>query len=113
MSRYDEMRDQCIGFHKENPEVMRLFSKYTRQLLGRGFANYSARGVFQRIRWETDQADYDGKSTFKINDHYSPFYARAWMRMNPQHDGFFRLRTQISKDIDATGLSPLGPKDFK
>ena len=111
-SRYDEMREQVIAFHKENPIVMELFSQFTQQVIDRGFKNYSARAIFQRIRWETEHPDYDKDSEFKINDHYSPFYARAWMGLNPEHDGFFRVRKQTSRDCDATGLPELGPEYY-
>ena len=113
MSRHDEMREQVIAFHKANPKVMELFSKFTFELIDRGFKNYSAQhGVFARIRWETDQADTNGGSTFKVNNNYSAFYARAWMKMNPEHDGFFRTRKQTSEDEPATGLDPLKPDHF-
>jgi len=35
--------------------------------------------VFERIRWETDQADVDGRSTFKLNNNYRAFFARWFM----------------------------------
>jgi hypothetical protein len=112
-TRHDELREQVVVFHRENPLVWELFCKFTFDLIGRGFKNYSAQhGVFSRIRWETDQADSDGNSTFKINNNYSAFYARAFMKKYPQHDGFFRTREQTSKGESATGLPPLGPKDF-
>lgn len=77
-----------------------------------GFKNYSVNAIFERIRWETDQADVDGKSTFKLNNNYRPFYARRFMKIYVKHDGFFRLRKQISKGKPATGMEELGPPDF-
>lgn len=113
MTRYEEMRRQCIRFHREHPKVWELFVQFTFELIDRGFKHYSAQhGVFARIRWETDQADVDGRSMFKLNNNYSPFYARRFMKMYPQHNGFFRVRKQTSKDELATGLPELGPSDF-
>jgi hypothetical protein len=107
------MRQQCIAFHKEHPEVWDLFVKFTFELIKRGFQHYAAQhGVFARIRWETDQADVDGNPMFKINNNYSAFYARRFMRMHPRHDGFFRTRTQTSRVERATNLPELGPQDF-
>lgn len=110
-SRLDEMRDECLRFHKQHPRVWDLFVKFTLGRIDRGFKNYSARGIFQRIRWETEEAQ-TSEIEFKLNDHHSPFYARRFMRMYPQHDGFFRTRKQISADNNASCLPPLGPKDF-
>jgi hypothetical protein len=106
------MLEQAREFHKQHPEVWLLFEKFTFDLISRGFRHYSAKGVFERIRWETDQADVNGESTFKVNNNYSPFYARAFMQKHPQHDGFYRLRRQTSKDEKATGLPELSPQDF-
>lgn len=107
------MREQCIAFHKAHPEVWKLFARFTFELIARGFKHYSAQhGVFARIRWETDQADVDGNSTFKVNNNHSPFYARAFMKKYPEHDGFFRTRQQTSEHEGATGLPELGPQDF-
>ena len=111
-TRYEEMREQCVAFHIAHPQVFALFDRFTREAIGRGFRNYSAKAVFERIRWETDQADVDGNSTFKMNNNYTSFYARAWMRLNPDHEGFYRLRSQISKNEPASDLPPLGPGDF-
>ena len=111
-TRHDEMREQVTAFHKENPKVYQLFEKFSFQLIARGFNNYSSNAVFERIRWETDEADTDGKSTFKINNNYRAFFARAFMKRHPEYDGFYRLRKQTSQDGDATHLPELGPTDF-
>jgi len=111
-SRHEEMRQQVIAFNEEHPEVMRLFSKFTFEQIAKGFKHYSATGVFERIRWETDKADSKGGSTFKLNNNYMPFYARAWMKMHPEHDGFFRTRKQLSEDEPATNKTPLTPAYF-
>ena len=112
-TRYMEMKEQCENFHRDHPQVWELFVRFTFELIGRGFKHYSAQhGVFSRIRWETDQADTDGNSIFKVNNNYSPFYARRFHKMYPEHDGFFRLRTQTSNRGPATGLPELSPSDY-
>lgn len=112
-SRYEEMLEQAQNYHKERPEVWGLFCKFTLEQIKKGFKNYSAQhGIFARIRWESDKPDFDGKSTFKINNNYSSIYARAFMNKYPEHEGFFRTRKQTSKDELATGLDPLGPSFF-
>lgn len=110
-TRYDEMRQQVIAFHKANPKVWELFDKFTRDRINRGFKNYSVNGIFERIRWETAQAKPGDESGFKLNNNYRPFYARAWMELNPDHDGFFRTRKQTSKNDPASHRPPL-TQDF-
>tara|TARA_R100001244_G_scaffold96936_1_gene72594 strand:- start:152 stop:541 length:390 start_codon:yes stop_codon:yes gene_type:complete len=112
-SRHEEMRQSAIKFHRKNPEIWRLFVQFTRQMIARGFKHYSAQhGIFARIRWEMD-AGGDGSSEFKINNNYSAFYARAYMRMYPEHQGFFRTREQPSNDQPATNLPELTPDHYR
>jgi hypothetical protein len=111
-TRFEEMREQCSAFHREHPQVWRLFIKFTNERIQRGFKHYSVNAIFERIRWETDQADVDGNSEFKLNNNYRAFYARRFMRMKPAHEGFFRTREQTSRYEDATNRPELGPEDF-
>jgi hypothetical protein len=110
-SRFEEMRQQCADFHKANPEVWDHFVLFTNQIISKGFANYSVKAIFERIRWEMD-AKSTGESQFKINNNFSAFYGRRFMKMYPQHAGFFRTREQISESLDPTNLPPLTPSHF-
>lgn len=111
-SRYDEMELAAMRFHVENPKVWEYFVRFTFEVIERGFSHYSVNGVFERIRWEADLADDEGKSTFKLNNNHRPFYARWFMRRYPEHRGFFRLRVMPSRYRPATGLPELTPADF-
>jgi len=113
LTRLDEMREQVSAFHSGHPEVWDLFVRFTEEKINRGFKHYSARGIFHRIRWETELPFYEKGRDFKINDHYSPFYARRFHRMYPQHQGFFRTRRQTSQEDYPTQMSPLTPRDYQ
>ncbi len=110
ISRHEEMRQQAIAFHKENPRVWKLFCRFAFEKINQGFQHYSVNGIFERIRWETDQANVDPSKQFKIGNNHRPFFSRRFMRMYPQHDGFFRTRIQGSKDNPATGLPEIEPR---
>jgi hypothetical protein len=77
-------------FHAENPVIYRLFDRFTQQAIARGHAHLSADMVLHRIRWETSVETSEGG--YKINDHFTAYYGRLWMRNNPKHEGFFRTR---------------------
>jgi len=111
-TRLDQLREKAVEFNSEHPIVWELFCKFTFQRIYKGFENYSARGIFHRIRWETEQA-VTADDDFKLNDHLSPFYARRFMKMYPEHDGFFRTRRQISEDEAPVGLPELLPAYFE
>lgn len=110
-SRHEEMREQVQAFHAAHPEVWRLFVRFTRQMIDRGFQHYSVNAIFERIRWEKD-AGGDGVTSFKLNNNYRAFYARAFMKRYPEHAGFFRTREQISRGDQATDLPELTPDDY-
>ncbi len=76
-------------FHKENLEVYEMFKKFSFEVSKRN-KNYSARGIFHRIRWETSVNSND--TSFKINNNWTPHYARKFMEDFPELEGFFRVR---------------------
>ena len=111
-SRKDQIEYSAEAFNKTHPKVWDLFVTFTQELYVRGFRNYSANAVFERIRWETDQADVSGKSEFKLNNNYRAYYARWYMEYFPEHDGFFRTRRRTSENTDAAVGAELTPEDF-
>lgn len=113
ITREEEINAQAEAFSDANPIVQRLFVRFTMEAISRGFTHYSSKSIFERIRWETDQADSDGQSTFKINNNYTSWYARRFMEIHPEHSGFFRTRDRISRKEPATNLPELTPADFE
>ena len=111
-TRREQLEEQAKQCHIENPFIWRLFVKFTHEMIDRGFSHYSAHAIFERIRWETDQADAEGRPTFKINNNHRSFYARWFMMKYPQHDGFFRTRRLTSDDKPATDMPELTPDDY-
>ena len=111
-SRLEQMRERCNEFHQQHPQVWELFHRFTMDRINRGFEHYSVNAIFERIRWETDQSASE-PAEFKLNNNFRAFYARRWMKMHPEHDGFFRTRTQTSADDDASTLPELGPADYE
>ena len=111
-TRKEEMREQVETFHRRHPEVWDLFTKYTLQMIAKGFKHYSAKAIFERIRWEKDLGG-DGKTQFKLNNNYTAFYARRFGRAYPQHEGFFRNRKQTSEDSRETNLPELTPAYYE
>ena len=110
-TRHDEMREACQKWSDDHPKVWQLFVKFTKDRIDKGFTNYGAKAIFERIRWETDQASEDGKNRFKMGNNFPAFYARRFMKIFPEHEGFFRLRTQISHTQPALNMPEIGPAD--
>jgi hypothetical protein len=110
-TRKEQIRQRCAEFHKKHPEVWELFVKFTFDRISRGFEHYSADAIFHRIRWETATPTRDD-GDFKLNDHYTAFYARRFHAVHPEHHGFFRTRVQTSAARRMSDLPELGPNDY-
>jgi hypothetical protein len=81
-----------INFEKydeENPQIWEAFKKFSLQARAKRFKNYSAKGIFEIIRWHTDT---EGNDHFKLNNNYHADYARKMMKEHPEFEGFFRVR---------------------
>ena len=83
-----------IAYHEKYPQVYAQFKKLALQTISKGFKRFSARGVFQVMRWmHGGQLKEDG---FKYNNNYTPYYVRLFEQEHPQHKDFFEKRkTQI------------------
>ena len=77
-------------FHVAHPEVWRLFSDRARQAIAAGLPKFSARTIWETIRWESTAGDHAGE--FKLNDHFVPWYARRFLAEPDCPAGFFEVR---------------------
>ena len=85
-----ERKSEWWTWHKLNPDVWRLFERFTLQAISSGREHYSAWAVIQRIRWHTT-VETSG-SDFKISNDYIAFSARLFHVKHPEYDGFFRTK---------------------
>jgi hypothetical protein len=90
-----DLRAQFEEFDAANPHVWRLFVALTQKVIAAGHSHYSSDGVLHAIRWNMD-VETKNEDGFKINNVYSPFYARKFMEKFPEHTGFFRLRSSVA-----------------
>lgn len=77
-------------YDAENPQIWDAFVKYCFETKAKGFTKYSAKGIFEIIRWHSGMEP--GNDGFKINNNYTPDYARKMMETYPEFDGFFVMR---------------------
>ena len=83
------------AFHAENPDIWRLFLRFTWEAKQAGRERFSAYTVAERIRWYTSVETRD-PTGFKINNNWIPFYARLFHERYPAHAGFFELREAVA-----------------
>jgi hypothetical protein len=85
-----KLKDEFDKFHNENPNVWKLFVKFTFDVINTGRKNYSVNAVFERIRWHTDIETTS--KPFKLSNNHRAYYARYFHEKYPEYDGFFRTK---------------------
>lgn len=82
------VEERFEAYHAENPHVYQQFKTFALQSAARR-PRFSARAIFHRMRW---QSMIEGNDEFKINNNYSPYYARMFEDEYPDMEGFFEKR---------------------
>ena len=96
------IRDRFITFHKANPEVYDLFEKFTFQAIEAGMKKVGAKFIFERIRWEIAVSTVGSgycvslKKDLKLNNNFTPWYARLFIARHRSYKGLFELRDSKS-----------------
>lgn len=72
-------------FHKEHPGVYRDFCRLALEAVDRGFGRVSSDFLLHQIRWDSDRR-------LKLNNNFSAYYARMFIREHPRHAHLFELR---------------------
>lgn len=84
-------------YHRENPQIYEEFKRFSLQIANRNRKKFGAQAVIERMRWESFVV---GNDDFKVNNNYSAYYSRLFMKDFPEFEGFFRTRTaKADKEI--------------
>lgn len=79
-------------YHAENPRVYELFKRFAFEAIRAGYEKFGAKSIFERARWEI--SIHTRGDDFKLNNNYTAFYSRLFMKDFPQYEGFFETRIQ-------------------
>ena len=100
-TRYRELFEAWIDFHRANPQVWVLFCEYAREAHHAGAKRISADLICHRIRW--NQEVERGNRAFKLNNNFCSFYARAFKVVCPMLGDLFETRRQTSRKHEPRG----------
>lgn len=93
MLKYEDF----LRYHKENPEVYKLFARFTYQVIDKGRKRFGAKMIMERIRWYTN-IETKGE-VYKVSNNYTAFYSRLFEKRNKKYKGFFGKRKSIADRI--------------
>lgn len=82
---------QFMVFHEEHPAVFREFVKLAFKMIAAGRRHYSARTIWSVMRYHRHVKTTDSAG-FKLNNNYTPYYARLFHATYPEYDAFFSTR---------------------
>ncbi len=84
-------------FHRDNPKVYELFKSYALRAIDKGKKKASAKMLINAIRWE-HYLETVTDDEYRINDAFTAYYARLFIRDFPDYDYLFELRAIRTKD---------------
>ena len=84
------IRDGFNKFISENPHIYKSFEEQTFRAIKKGRTKISSDLIINYIRWE--QFIESSDEHFKINNSYSAYIARFFIKQNPQYSNLFNLR---------------------
>lgn len=89
------VEDWAKQYIADNPEIYKMFVRFTLQAYNAGWTTVGAKMIAERIRWETHvTARGDG---FKINNSAVAAMARKFMAEYPLLGEIFRTRSQTQQ----------------
>ncbi len=72
----DTLQEKFEEFHALNPWVYERLERLILDMLAKGHQKVGLRMLFEVLRWEHAMSTIDPHSKFKLNNNYSPRYAR-------------------------------------
>ena len=88
--------DKFTDYHQANPKTYETFKSLAFKSKKIGHTRFSARGLFQVMRWKMGgEIKNDG---FKYNNNYTPYYVRLLEKEHPEFIGFFEKR-RVKKEL--------------
>ena len=85
-----KLTEKFNKYHAANPHVYEMFKLFSREAKNAGFKVFSAKAVFERMRWFT-YIETKG-DRFKLTNSYHAYYARKLMEDCKDFEGFFRTK---------------------
>ena len=90
-------RKQFLEWSPENMHVIEAFERYALELKHTGKREYySIKAILERLRWHSLLED--SALEYKLNNNHTACIARILMRLNPELEGMFQLRSMVKDE---------------
>ena len=92
------IKDAFEEFHTLNPHIYRNLRFLALMAVKSGKKKLGMRLLWERLRWEYYVTTITDGDTYKLNDHFVPYYARMLMEKEPRLAGVFETREMKNED---------------
>ena len=90
-----------LKFHEKHPKVYSMFKTYFDFLSNRkGWRRVSGKFIIEKIRAEVFTGSEHEE--YKIDNSYTSFYVRMFIRENPEFASYFKLRKSQADETDTS-----------
>jgi hypothetical protein len=101
LPRSNDLDAAVDRFIKDNPHVWEKFRLLAMKLKVRGHTRWSAKNLFEVLRWDHAISTNEPADAFLLNNSYTSRFARRLMDED-EFEGFFETRTLKSKHAEDT-----------
>ena len=91
-------RERFEAFHHANPAIYLELETMARELWERGRRRIGIRMLWETLRWNYNMRVVRDDSIARLNNNYTPFYARLLVEVHPDWVGLFQLRGDNARD---------------
>lgn len=84
--------ERFLAFHRANPHIYRRLEALAQQMVDRGRSRIGIRMLWETLRWDYSVSVASDDAIAKLNNNYTPFYARMLLEVHPDWHGLFQLR---------------------
>lgn len=81
---------------EKHPEIWEMFVHHTQRMIAQGQKHSSADKVLHEIR-DDIKVQKDKSDKYKVNNNYTAYFSRKYVKLYPEHDFFFERRALVSK----------------
>lgn len=100
----DRFTDDFMAYLPENLHVFAAFEREAMKIVGRGWKHYSARTIIEVLRHHTALQE-DGSAGWKLNNLNTPYLARLFALLHPDHADLFEFRESKAVRRDSEGVA--------
>ena len=90
LANADRFTPAFLAYLPQNLHVYAAFEREALHVVSRGFKHYSARTIIEVLRHHSALEEAAG--AWKLNNIETPYLARLFALMHPQHAGLFEFR---------------------